>query len=138
MRYLLLAALLLGCGDEWKEDFRGKDGRDGIAGKPGREGDTGSQGLPGKDGQQGVAGTDGVDGQDGSDGEDGTQIYPVVPCPDLAGSYPEVLMCIDDSLYAVMVGNGKNTRYVYLPPGFYQTTDGRNCNFEVAEGCNVE
>lgn len=117
----------------------GKDGVDGATGPQGPQGVQGIQGEPGLPGERGVAGRDGTDGINGQDGEPGlpgapgTIITPVIPCPTRSGAFPEVLLCIDNTLYAVFVGS--QTRYAAIPAGSYQTTDGRYCNFHVEATC---
>jgi hypothetical protein len=88
----------------------------------------------------GAPGPQGPAGEQGPPGLNGTFITPVLPCPDLAGAFPEVLLCIDETLYAVYDGNGanKDVRYVELIPGNYVTTDGRGCNFTVIQNCEIQ
>ncbi len=102
-------------------------------GPPGEPGSVGPRGEPGKDGES-------IVGPQGSPGKDGSIITPVIPCPTLGGSHPEVLLCIDQKLYAVYDGyQAQDTRYVQLEVGTtYQTTDGRACIFRVLTGCNLQ
>lgn len=63
-----------------------------------------------------------------------TIVKKVVACPQLAGSYREVLLVFADgsvtsSFSADQAGN--NTRLSDLPVGNYVTTDGRSCAFSV-------
>ena len=145
----------------------GKDGRDGVDGKDGKDGsqgliglngtpgiqgpkgETGEQGEQGEKGDQGEAGEKGETGDQGEQGEkgdkgdqgfpgvNGSVVTTVIPCPSLAGSYPEVLLCIDSKLYAVFNPNGTQTRYVEVPAGNYVTTDGRACIFTVVSACTI-
>lgn len=91
-------------------------------------------------GVQGPPGPQGPQGEQGAPGLSGSIVTPVVTCPSLPGSYPEVLLCIDDVLFAVYADGGSATkvRYVELPPGVYTTTDGRDCTFRVISGCEIE
>jgi hypothetical protein len=136
---------LIECGDGSKAQVnhgeqgsvgpKGDTGQMGPTGKAGDKGEPGRDGLSGKDGTDGINGSDGIDGSPGSPG---SLIVPIIPCPSRVGQYPEVLMCIDDKLYAVFVGSGLNSvRYSEIPPGRYQTTDGRACNFSVTSGCTL-
>jgi hypothetical protein len=88
-----------------------------------------------KDGVAGLPGERGADGEPGLPGSAGTIITPVIPCPTRSGAFPEVLLCIDNTLYAVFVGS--QTRYAAIPAGSYQTTDGRYCNFRVESTCTL-
>lgn len=138
-RLLPLLLLVLGCG-EYNTDcingcnliVEGSPGPQGPAGSPGPAGRDGVDGNPGKDGEPGVR------GPAGPQGAPGTRVAPVLPCPSLPGNYPEVLLCIDNALYAVYNDTGTTTRYVLVPPGTYRTTDGRACYFQVIEGCNIK
>jgi hypothetical protein len=102
----------------------GVDGQDGADGSKGDQGDKGDQGLP------------------GSPGVPGTSISVVIPCPNVSGDFPEVLLKIGNDLYAALnikQGNGnaavlKQVALVKLINGNYATTDGRTCNFTVANG----
>lgn len=58
----------------------------------------------------------------------------VKPCPLVSGSFPEVLLVLQDrSILASATSNGSalTTRLALLTPGSYVTTDGRSCNFTV-------
>lgn len=145
------------CGDQIAEVKNGQDGQNGADGAPGvdgQDGAPGEQGEAGPAGPQGVSGSNGLDGRNGSDGVDGSDglpgtpgipgslITPIIPCPNKPGSFPEVLLCIDNKLYAVFVGgtggNAKEVRYSQIPAGNYMTTDGRSCAFHVTNTCNLE
>lgn len=122
MKKIILMCFLVSCGANIK-------GKDGEPGKPG------PQGIQGESGEQGEIG---VQGPAGRDGQDGSHITPVIPCPDDTRSYPEVLLCIDNQLYAVYDQEPNKVRYVQVSPGTYTTTDGRSCTFTVADGCNIK
>ena len=122
--------------------FQTTEGADIICGETKASVAHGEQGPTGPQGSQGIAGrdgTDGVDGKDGAPGLPGSSITPVIPCPNKSGSFPEVLLCIDNKLYAVFVetGSTKTVRYSQIPAGNYQTTDGRSCNFTVSNSCTL-
>lgn len=125
--------------------------RQGPPGPQGEQGEVGPEGPQGPQGEQGLKGEDGTDGIDGKDGEQGPpgpqgpvtkiSLYPVTPCRETADDYdyPEVLMCINDKLFAVFDSSSKGeVRYVLVPPGTYRTTDGRDCKFRVIEACDIE
>jgi hypothetical protein len=125
-----------------KNGAQGEAGEVGAQGEKGEKGDQGEQGVAGEDGLNGLNGTDGIDGAQGEPGLPGTPgdslITPMVPCPTLSGSYPQVLLCINDRLYTVYVDkNPHDTRYAEVPPGTYETTDGRACAFRVVAGCSI-
>lgn len=76
------------------------------------------------------------DGKDGSDGTDGTIVETIPLCPDLPGNYPEILIRIDDKLYALF-DHPSGERLVEVVPGNYHTTDGRNCHFTITNELEV-
>lgn len=135
---LLVLFALGGCSNEGEKE----EPVQGEQGEPGEDGQDGKDGKDGKNGAQGPAGRDGLDGRNGTDGIDGTSpeldIFPVIPCPTVTGAYPEVLLCIANELYAVYDGGPQKDRLVLVPPGDYQTTDGRSCQFTVTEACELE
>ena len=136
MKYLLLL-LLLACGqsNQALDCIRqGNQCRDELKGEKGDPGDRGEVGPAGRDGESIV----GPPGSNGMDGIDGTIIEPMTVCPLVPGAYPEVLLCIDQSLYAVFNDSGTTTRYVRVPPGTYRTTDSRNVHFRVINACMME
>lgn len=129
------------CGDSVYQipaGSQGPQGSPGPSGAPGTDGQDGNDGSDGQDGTDGVDGTNGQDGATGAPGTPGTVITPVFPCPTLAGSYPEVLLCISTKLYAVFAPGNSNVRYVEIGPGNYVTTDGRSCSFRVVTGCTIQ
>lgn len=127
--------------------------------KDGVDGQVGQTGLPGNDGQDGYSCTviqtetgatincqdgttasinNGTNGIDGVDGEDATGVSSVQFCPNIAGSFPEFGMCINNELYAVFMGANNQVRMSRLTPGTFSTTDGRQCTFTVVEGCTIQ
>jgi hypothetical protein len=100
-----------------------------------KQGPKGEQGAKGDTGAAGQDGLDGADGLDGKDGLNGSSIMFITVCQ--SGAYPEVLMCVDDKLYAVFDGGPHKDRLVYLPPGNYRTTDDGGCLFSVSSACNI-
>lgn len=82
-------------------------------------------------------GQNGADGEDGVDGEDAslsgfTPIALVNPCGDAPGVYDEIFIKLANGTLIASFSenaNGKNTRFVILTAGTYQTTDGDNCVF---------
>src|SRR4051812_46465108 len=82
------------------------------------------QGPQGEKGEQGQQGQQGEPGQPGAPGLNGTLVLPVLPCPSLPGSYPEVFLCIEDKLYAVFdPSHPGSVRYTELIAGVsYVTT----------------
>lgn len=131
----------------------GTNGVDGINGRDGRDGMDGADGAAGSScSVSTVASSPGVAPNGGaritcSDGTDAlllngtnapstpytiTQV--VKPCPLVSGSFPEVLLVLQDrSILASATSNGSalTTRLALLTPGNYVTTDGRSCNFTV-------
>jgi hypothetical protein len=48
------------------------------------------------------------------------------------------MMCIDNVLYAVYDdGSVNDIHYTAIPPGWYMSTDGRNCVFQLISGCTI-
>lgn len=134
MRYLILL-FLLSCGQANEAShclFNGTECRDESP-TP-EKGDRGDVGPSGKDGEFVI----GPMGPAGADGSDGTRIEPMTVCPLMPGAYPEVLLCIDDELFAVFNDSGTTTRYVKVPPGVYRTTDTRRISFRVINACEME
>lgn len=87
----------------------------------------------------GEIGPQGNPGQVGPAGVSGTTLYPVLPCPSLAGNYPEVFLCIANILYAVYdSGQSGQVHYAQIGPGSYITTDNRQCFFSVISGCVIQ
>lgn len=140
----------------------GATGLTGAAGLNGTNGMNGSNGLDGADGSScsvssivptplvapnggaRITCTDGTDALllNGSPGADGSDAPPtpysvvqvVKPCPTIGGSFPEVLLIMQDRSILASASenaNGKNTRLSLLTPGTYSTTDGRSCTFTV-------
>ena len=130
MKPILLIALLMlsACGPSAVFE------KDGIPGKDGSNGLNGSNGTNGTDGQNGLNGTDGIRGADG------TQIGVVVFCPGYAPVYPtvfpEVGMCINDTIYAVYSANGGFL--APIPEGRYSSNAiGSACTFNVGAHCAI-
>lgn len=109
----------------------GSSGPEGAPGAPGQDGKSGDAGAAGKDGAIGPSGPAGVDGMAG------TAISELVPCPGIAGAYPETLLCIDGRLYAAYDGDPAAVHLTEVGPGNYRTTDGRVCYFTVVSGCVI-
>lgn len=139
----------------------GAVGLNGTNGTNGTNGSNGSNGLDGADGSScsvssivptplvapnggaRITCTDGTDALllNGSPGTNGTNAPPtpysvvqvVKPCPTIGGSFPEVLLVMQDRsiLASASANNGKDTRLALLTPGTYSTTDGRSCTFTV-------
>ena len=123
------------CGDTESVINNGADGETGPRGAEGAQGPAGRDGLDGVDGSPGVKGDQ---GEPGMPGASGSIITPVIPCPSKSGSYPEVLLCIENKLYASFTSNNHHdVRYAEVGPGNYQTTDGRACVFSVVSGCTL-
>lgn len=118
----------------------GEAGQDGAAGTNGAAGQTGEQGPQGEEGEQGESGPQGPEGSVGPQGPQGlpgSGITFIRPCPDVAGNYPETLMCAGGKLYGTYGSNNK-VRLVELTPGsYYQTKDGRDCTFYVSADCQI-
>lgn len=107
MKYLicLIALFLAGCG------------ADPVAGPMGPSGSQGERGL------QGEAGETGAD----------AEIVVMTPCPEIPDPHPEAVWKVGTTAYAVYV-NGFRIHLTALIPGQdYQTTDNRNCTFQVDE-----
>lgn len=84
-------------------------------------------------------GLDGVDGIDGIDGST-SPFLPVAvidPCGDEPNILDEVLLQLSNGSILASVSdkaNGQNTRFSFLVPGTYKTTDGSNCAFTLSNG----
>lgn len=75
-----------------------------------------------------------LNGSDGAAGAAATSPDILRPCPNLAGSYAEVLMRYGSVVVASFSSNmaGDNTRFTVLVPNTsYTTTDGRSCSFSI-------
>lgn len=138
------------------------DGRTGATGATGLTGAAGLNGTNGIDGINGsscsvssviasplvapnggarITCTDGTDALvlNGSPGSDApptpySVVQVVKPCPTIGGSFPEVLLVMQDRSILASVsdnGNAQRTRLALIPQGSYTTTDNRNCNFTV-------
>lgn len=142
-----------GCNSQGVAGTNGTNGRDGKDGQDGRDGVDGATGsscsvstvvpspVVAPNGGARITCTDGTDALllNGSNGTNApptpytvTQI--VKPCPNISGSFPEVLLVLQDrSILASASSNGSalTTRLALLSPGNYVTTDGRSCNFTV-------
>lgn len=125
-------------GSPGSQGVPGQDGRDGAQGIPGGPGPSGAVGANGRDGDTGPVGPEGPVGVPGQAGVSTVAVYPVVFCPTVAGSYPEVGLCIGNRLYAVYDGNPSQVHYTEIPPGTYSTTDGRSCTFTVSANCVIQ
>lgn len=118
---------------------QGRDGRDGRDGQPGETGPPGEPGESGLDGQIGPRGEKGEPGSPGTPGQD-AELEIIDPCGDAPGIHDEVLVRLPDGSLLVSMSDqvsGKNTRFVILGPGDYQTTDGSSCVFSVDQELNV-
>lgn len=93
----------------------------------------------GLDGEKGEKGNKGDKGDTGNTSPP-TQFTPIAiidPCGDASGIYDEVFLKLyDGSILASFSDtvDGKNTRFVLLKNGTYQTTDGDNCVFTLMNG----
>lgn len=136
MNKYLMVAILIGlgaCGD--RDRVQLIPGPKGDVGERGNDGESivgpvGPRGEPGEDGESIV----GPAGPQGIPGLNGTTIEIVQLCPNLPGSYPEVLFKIGGQLYALFDGGANLDRLVLLTDGTFRTTDGRNCVFTVSGG----
>lgn len=158
MRNVYWLFILGGCGEFNREQVAGPPGRDGTSANCNVErvlggafvrcsdgseafvedGSDGEKGETGPEGEQGPAGDTGAPGPTGQAGTSLT-IQSIIPCPALVGSFPEVLFCINDTLYAVYDGSGKqDVHLTQIIPGSYVTTDGRSCHFTVSTGCEIQ
>ena len=100
------------------------------------------QGTPGPRGSPGPAGSPGPKGETGSEGpagQDGTMITVVKFCsetPSYPTTFPEVGLCINNSIFAVYSTNGGFL--ALIPPGRYTSNGvGSACNFTVYSNCVV-
>lgn len=144
-----------GC-DDGRTGATGLTGAAGLNGTNGINGTNGSNGsscsvssivptpLVAPNGGARITCTDGTDALllNGSPGTNGTNAPPtpysvvqvVKPCPTIGGSFPEVLLVMQDRSILASASanaNGNNTRLALLTPGTYSTTDGRSCTFTV-------
>lgn len=132
------------------------DGRTGATGAAGLNGTNGIDGINGSscsvssviaspleapNGGARITCTDGTDELilNGSPGSDApptpySVVQVVKPCPTIGGSFPEVLLVMQDRSILASVsenGNAQRTRLALISQGSYITTDNRNCNFTV-------
>lgn len=145
---VLLVLLLIGCGreDQQKQQCilygeechpsKEEENESEPVVIQGPRGPAGSSGTDGEDGQNGATGEQGPAGTNGVNGLDGSLINFITVCT--GGNFPEVLMCVDDKLYAVFDGGPHKDRLVYLPPQTYKTTDDGACLFTVIQECEVQ
>lgn len=129
-------------GRDGRDGKNGVDGRAGVDGQPGERGETGLPGIPGQPGLDGQMGPRGEKGELGSPGTPGldADLEIIDPCGDAPGIHDEVLVRLPDGSLLVSMSDqvsGKNTRFVILGPGDYQTTDGSQCRFSVDQELNV-
>lgn len=145
----------------------GPAGPSGSAGKAGTDGVDGQDGISGTDGADGQNGADGngctvspalngalitcatgsvlvLNGEDGTDGSDAPPTpYSVTELIDPCGhqsSWDEVLLRLANNDIIASFSenvNGKNTRFVRLVPGMYQTTDSTSCIFTVHNDMSI-
>lgn len=124
----------------------GPTGSDGQDGSPGEVGATGSQGVQGATGLQGISGPTGslgptgAQGVTGASGINGDEIEAHPFCPDMHGGIglQESYVLIDNWPYAVYADSKGHTFLGKIPPGYYQTTDGRPCRFVVTSDGKIE
>lgn len=120
--------------DRYNNGFITCDGKAGAKGEQGERGETGERG------EQGEKGDKGETGQKGDKGADGLApniTYAIVDIIDPCGrqhpqGYDEVILKLGNGKYLSSFSdneNGKNTRFSYIGPGTYQTTDGTKCVF---------
>lgn len=64
------------------------------------------------------------------------EIQVITLCPEISGSFKEVLFRIDGKLYALFDSN-KGRRLTEISPGNYTTTDERNCHFSVNQELEI-
>lgn len=88
------------------------------------KGERGPAGLDGQDGQ-GTPGTPGLDGKNSPQVIEGVTI-----CPSVPGAFPETILRVDSTLFAVYY-QGTSIHLAELVQGTYVTTDGRNVVFTV-------
>lgn len=157
MRYLLVF-LLAGCGAYENRDcyLNGEECRDDVEESQTvvvketktvvvKQGPKGDKGDRGEDGET-VIGPVGPQGMPGLPGEvPEPNPYDIEflfdPCGDDPNEIDEVLMVTYSGLVIASFSdspNGKNTRFVVLPDGDYQTTDGSDCEFNIPEDVYVE
>lgn len=155
MNRLLALALLLSLsaccipkGDTGAQGPSGLPGLPGQDGAQGPKGDTGNKGNKGDTGSQGSPGVNGTNGTNGSNGTNGTNapINPfdidslINPCGDAPGVYDEIFIKLKNGTVIVSFSantSGDLTRFVTLPAGTYQTTDGDSCVFSIDSSGNI-
>jgi len=122
---------------------RGERGEPGPAGAPGERGEAGPVGpassVPGPAGKDGATGPMGPMGPAGSPGNSvvAMRFCPSVGAPSYPTRFPEVGLCIGNSLYAVY-WDGRNSWMAEVPPGSYRSTaTGLGCNFTVGLSCQI-
>ena len=117
----------------------GTNGTNGADGTNGSNGTNGTNGATGAQGPQGTAGTNGTNGANGTNGTNGTVLTIVQFCPGTASypsTFPEVGVCIANSLYAVYSAN--DGFLSLIPPGGYTSNGiGSSCNFTVGANCTI-
>ncbi len=116
---LLLVIVFNGC--------RGDRGGDGV----GIQGAVGATGSQGRQGETGTAGLNGINGQDATP----VTVVPLCPGVSSYGTFVEVAVCLNGSLYGVYSQNGGFL--TLLANGSYSSNAiGSACNLAV-RGCNV-
>ena len=85
-------------------------------------------------GPRGETGKVGPQGEPGRDAVNGSVFETLVPCPETATAFSEVLFRINGNVYAVYDGGASLDRLVQVPDGFYGTSDGRGCTFTLYGG----
>lgn len=137
-----------GCNSQGPAGRDGKDGTDGVDGVDGEDGSSCSVStvavtpIIAPNGGARITCTDGTDALI-LNGEPGTSAPPssytvvqvVKPCPTISGSFPEVLLVLQNRSILASVSSSSSantTRLSLLSTGSYVTTDGRSCNFTVS------
>lgn len=85
-------------------------------------------------GETGKVGPTGPEGPRGEAGVDGALFETLVPCPETATAFSEVLFRINGNVYAVYDGGASLDRLVQVPDGHYTTSDNRGCQFTLYGG----
>ncbi len=130
-----------GCNSQGTDGTNGRDGINGVAGSSCSVSSVVPSPGVAPNGGARITCTDGTDALllNGSPGADApptpySVVQVVKPCPTISGSFPEVLLVMQDRSILASASenaNGKNTRLSLLIPGTYSTTDGRSCNFTI-------
>lgn len=94
-------------------------------------------------GHQGSVGANGAQGIQGNTGAQGPAPTMIQFCPGFTPTYPsvfpEVALCVNGSLYAILDPSNSVDYLTLIPPGAYSSTaTGASCSFTVLANCQIQ